>query len=420
MRTLIHDVRLFDGRRTAERATVLVDGDTITAVDTGPAGPAGCSGCSGCAADPAPPGRPAAGPIAAGTVGSVVDGAGRTLLPGLVDAHTHTFDGSLAEALRHGVTTELDMFCLPANLARQRRLAAERDDVADLRSAGTLATAPGGHPLRVMRDVAHLLPRPEDATEPFETLTGPAGAAAFVAARAAAGSDYLKIVIDDGEPAPGAAHPVPTLGLPTARALVRAARGAGLLTIAHIASAADAATALDAGVDGLGHVWSDTAPDDPATVRLIRRAAGHGVFVITTLAYTEVIHAADPRRAARAAGIAGALHRAGVPLLAGTDATPFAPRHGEGLHRELELLTAAGLTPAAALTACTAAPARRFGLTDRGRIAPGLRADLLLVDGDPTRSVTAIRAVREVWRRGVPLYGSEGCPPAGPGTRPGR
>jgi imidazolonepropionase-like amidohydrolase len=100
------------------------------------------------------------------------------------------------------------------------------------------------------------------------------------------------------------------------------------------------------------------------------------------------------------------LHEAGVALLAGTDANNAPGRacpvvHGAALHRELELLVAAGLSPAAALAAATSAPADRFGLSDRGRIAPGLRADLLLVAGDPASDITATRAIRGIWRRGV-------------------
>ncbi len=78
----------------------------------------------------------------------------------------------------------------------------------------------------------------------------------------------------------------------------------------------------------------------------------------------------------------------GVPLLAGTDAPNPGTTHGASLHRELELLVAAGLTPIEALTAATSTPARVFGLRDRGRIAPGLRADLLLVDGEPVDDIT--------------------------------
>jgi len=75
--------------------------------------------------------------------------------------------------------------------------------------------------------------------------------------------------------------------------------------------------------------------------------------------------------------------------------------HGEAVHDELALLVDAGLTPTEALTAATAAIADRFGLTDRGRIAELNRADLILVDGDPTLDIAATRAIRHVWLGGV-------------------
>ncbi len=75
--------------------------------------------------------------------------------------------------------------------------------------------------------------------------------------------------------------------------------------------------------------------------------------------------------------------------------------HGASLYQELQLLVAAGLTPVEALRAATSTPARRFGLTDRGRIAPAARADLLLVDGDPTTNISDTLSIRGVWRRGV-------------------
>jgi imidazolonepropionase-like amidohydrolase len=67
----------------------------------------------------------------------------------------------------------------------------------------------------------------------------------------------------------------------------------------------------------------------------------------------------------------------------------------------MELLVGTGLTPVQALTAATSAPARAFRLTDRGVIAVGKRADLVLVDGDPTRDITATRRIVSVWKRGV-------------------
>ncbi|MFN2565433.1 MAG: CIA30 family protein, partial [Gemmatimonadaceae bacterium] len=96
------------------------------------------------------------------------------------------------------------------------------------------------------------------------------------------------------------------------------------------------------------------------------------------------------------------LAKGGVRILAGTDAPNLGTAHGVSMHRELELLVEAGLTPTTALTAATSAPAEAFGLRDRGRIAPGMRADLVLVEGNPTTDIRATRAIAGVWKAGRP------------------
>ena len=113
---------------------------------------------------------------------------------------------------------------------------------------------------------------------------------------------------------------------------------------------------------------------------------------------------------AHARGSVAAAHEAGLTIVAGTDANneagaPFSPRHGSSLADELGLLVDAGLTPAAAIRSATASPARTFGLNDRGAIAAGLRADLVLVDGEPTVDIGAIRNVRGVWIAGARVHG---------------
>jgi imidazolonepropionase-like amidohydrolase len=105
---------------------------------------------------------------------------------------------------------------------------------------------------------------------------------------------------------------------------------------------------------------------------------------------------------ARAEENVGRLVDAGVTMLAGTDAPNPGTVFGASLHRELELLVRCGMTPAQALSAATTAPASVFNLADRGRIAPGQRADLVLVTGDPLTDVTATRAIEWIWRAGVP------------------
>ena len=383
---VIRDVRVFDGERTIDRADVVVRDGRIERV----------------------------GPSAADAGLPVVDGRGRTLLPGLIDAHTHTYGDARADALRFGVTTELDMFTDWHGLgeAKRQRVSLERVRQADLWSAGTLATTPGGH-----------------GTEyglPIPTLTTAGEAPAFVDARLDEGSDYLKIILEDGS-AYGRA--IPTIDRPTIAALVTAAHARGRLAVAHVATEADADEAVDAGVDGLAHVFLDR-PAGAAAVAAIR---AHGAFVVPTLSVAATIAgaaegtrlAADPRIApslseaqtqalkagfgpgftrrpflANAIESTARLHRAGVPILAGTDAGNPGTTHGATLHQELALLVQAGLTPVEALAAATALPSRTFSLGDRGRVAPGMRADLLLVDGDPTRDITATRAIVAIWKNG--------------------
>ena len=76
---------------------------------------------------------------------------------------------------------------------------------------------------------------------------------------------------------------------------------------------------------------------------------------------------------------------------------------GATLHVELKLLADEGMSPLEVLIAATSAPARAFRFTDRGWIRPGMRADLLLVEGDPTRDILATRNIVAVWKRGVAI-----------------
>ncbi|WP_043804545.1 CIA30 family protein, partial [Arenimonas malthae] len=183
-----------------------------------------------------------------------------------------------------------------------------------------------------------------------------------------------------------------------------------------------------AGADGLVHVFQDV-PADEAIVALAR---GRGAFVVPTLSVVAAFAGepaplgADARlapwlSAAQREGLAAGmhagppvahllanaresvrrLHAGGVRILAGTDAPNPGTTQGASMHGELAWLVSAGLTPREALVAATSAPADAFGLADRGRIAPGLRADLVLVEGDPTRDITATRAIVAVWKNGA-------------------
>jgi len=345
----------------------------------------------------------------------VIDATGKTLLPGLIDAHTHAFGDALTEALMFGVTTELDQFTDSgfARAMREEQSAGKAAKRADLFSAGTLVTAPGGHGTEYGMQIP--------------TITKPDEAQAFVDARIAEGSDWIKIVYDDSRVF-GMSRP--TIDAATMCAVIQAAHARQKLAVVHIDTLSGAREAVAAGADGLVHLFLDKDPDP----ELGKFVAAHKAFVIPTLVVLKSVTGAgnatlveDARiapylNAAARAGLTHGFRRSpkqppvsyaaaeasvrqllagNVPILAGSDAPNPGTAHGAALHRELELLVAAGLTPVQALTAATSAPAKAFRIADRGRIAKGLRADLLLVNGDPTRDITATRDIAGIWKGGA-------------------
>ena len=387
----IQNTRVFDGEKVLDRATVVVEHGRILAVGASVVVPSGAG---------------------------VIEGAGKTLLPGLLDAHTHTWGDAPERALIFGVTTSLDMFTEHRQAAQWRQeqaASAGAPHRADIFSAGTLITAPKGHGTQFGMDIP--------------TITSPAEAQAFVDARIAEGSDYIKIVYEEGS---AYGLKFPSISADTLRAVIAAAKNRGKLVVVHVGSRRAAETAVAAAPNGLVHIFGDEPP--PAGFADSVRKAG--MFVVPTLSVIESVAGvaggaaltghpalgplmrADektalkgtfPQREGGKVRIAHAiesvrqLHKAGVPILAGSDAPNPGTIHGATIHRELELLVQAGLSPLEALTAATSAPARAFKLDDRGRIATGMRADLVLVDGDPTRDITATRAIVDVWKGGTRL-----------------
>ena len=192
----------------------------------------------------------------------VIDAEGGTILPGLIDSHVHLVPGALSRALIFGVTTVLDMFSKPDVVAVAKQQAGTRSDVADVRSVGIGATAPGGHPSMMYA--------------PFPTLTGPEQAEQFVADRVAEGSDYLKIFS-------GTAGRWPSLDPDTITGLTAAAHSRGLVVVAHISSVAGVREVVSAGVDVVAHVPVDGELDKA----LAQRIAAAGIVVGPTLATIE-------------------------------------------------------------------------------------------------------------------------------------
>lgn len=356
-KTALSGVRVFDGERLSAPRTVVIDGEVISgSTDT------------------------------AGV--RVIDGAGAVLLPGLIDAHVHVDSrDTLAVLASFGITTALDMACWPTTLVDSLR---NVPGVTDIRSAGVPAIGPAG-------PHSHFIP-----AETHAVVLDPGDAEAFVKARVHDGSDYLKIVLE----APGQGGPDQA----TAAAFVSAAHAAGKKTVAHASSVGAFQIALEVGADVVTHLPKD-APLSPEQTAFTAR--GERVSV-PTLTMEESLAKAfgKPEILTNALNSAAQLHQAGVQILAGTDAhtqgSPADVAFGESLHHELEFLTQAGLSPAEVLRAATVDTARYFNLTDRGAITPGLRADLLLIDGDPLADIRATRNIITVWCAGTEIGRNDG------------
>lgn len=385
--TLLQNVRLIENGRLSEPQSILMEQGIITAIM-----------------------NPEAEASLTENV-AVIDGAGGTALPGLIDAHTHSYGSSLNDALRFGVTTSLDMFSDRALLSQARRARASRTATqdSDLFSAGMLATAPGGHGTQYGVAV--------------EPLTAADQAEDWVRARKAEGSDYIKLVYIPNN------RGFPSLDRPTARAVIEAAHAQGLLALVHISTRQAALEMIQEGVDGLVHVFAD----EPVNDELIQLALQRGVFVIPTLAVIEAVEGSAENSLRADAEMAGAglsamqqqtlaasfgpaipgyrleialdnvrrLHAAGVPILAGSDAPNPGTAQGVSLHRELQLLVRAGMTEQQALDAATRLPAKLFSLPGRGVIETGAIADLVVIGGDPLAEIDATLSLQQVIKNGV-------------------
>jgi len=369
-----------------------------------------------------------------------VDGAGRTLIPGLIDAHVHVTDWALPLLLRHGVTTVRDLHNAPAYI-----LPLAREDVPArprIVAAGALLDGPGSFwkDARIISTVAD--------------------ARATVRDQVAAGAAVIKVytrlpvaligaVVQEARARgiPVAAH----LGKTTAVAAARA----GVSSIEHLSGIADAASdqpaRLLAAHDDFLAGWTmferEWARVDPTRLDEVSRAlrAG-GVVLVPTLALHEAFsRLADPdlRQDPALAGVppnvlerewdpkdimtraqwtpdtmrdfkaalpvlqrfVASYVRMGGRVVAGTDTPQQFVVPGASLHRELQLYVAGGLTTAAALRAATTDAADLLGISDRaGTVDVGKDADLVLLDADPLADISATMRIRLVIRGGSIVY----------------
>lgn len=359
----------------------------------------------------------AAGPPASTTIPAgarTIDLAGTTLLPGLIEAHSHlllhpynetTWENQVLrepQALRVARAVNHARATLEAGFTTVRDLGTEGAGYADvgLRQAIAEGIVPGPRMLiatRALIATGSYAPRgfaPEfDIPQGAEEADGVDGITRAVRDQIGRGADVVKVYADYRWGPSGEARP--TFTLEELRLIVDLARSSGRPVVAHASTPEGMRRAILAGVQTIEH-------GDGGTDETWQLMVKHGTALCPTLAAGDAITryggwnpatGPEPARIRQKRESFAAALAAGVTICNGSDVGVFT--HGDNA-RELELLVRYGMRPADALLSATGTNARALGLDDRGVIGAGRLADLVAVTGDPTRDIAAVRAVHMV------------------------
>jgi imidazolonepropionase-like amidohydrolase len=396
----LRPARVFDGvdLRPHEGWTVVVDGDRIAAVGPNLPAPAGAK---------------------------IVDLPGTTLMPGMIEGHSHLFlhpynetlwdDQVLHEplALRTARAVVQAERTLDAGFTTERDLGTEGAGFADvgLRQAIDKGIVPGPRLLVATRAIVARGAYGPKGFEPgvvvpqgAQEVAGVDETIRAVRDQVAAGANLIKFYADyhwgKGEPTR------PTLSQAELDAGVAAAHDAGRLVAVHASTAEGMMRAVRAGADTIEHGYG-------GTVEVFRAMAAKHIALCPTIAASEAYaryfehwdgnepapeSVQENRRSFQLA------MKAGVPICMGGDVGVFA--HGQNW-LEMEAMQRAGMPAPQVMLASTSGNATIFRLSDRGAVKPGLLADLVAVDGDPTRDVAAVEHIRFVMKGGQIVRGPQ-------------
>jgi imidazolonepropionase-like amidohydrolase len=389
---LVRPAAVFDGEQRRDGWHVLVDGDRIVAAGSG-------------------------SDIAVPDGARTIDLPGATLLPGLIDLHTHLLlhpyderpwaDQVLRDpvSLRVARAVVAAKRTLAAGFTTLRDLGTEGAGEADvgLRRAIEEGVIPGPRLVCVTRAiVARGTYGPTGfhsgccVPQGADEVDGPESILRATRTQIARGADWIKVYADYRFGPANDARP--TFSQDELALIVRVAHDAGVPVAAHATTAEGMRRAALAGVQTIEH-------GNEGTPEVFALLAERSVAYVPTLAAYEALERIrglsrdHPTVVAKRAAFAAA-RASGVTIANGSDIGVFP--HGENA-RELELLVEHGLTPVEALRAATSVAARVLRRDDLGGIAAGARADIVCCDGDPTMSIGALRNVRLVLKNGVAL-----------------
>ncbi len=354
---VIKDVRLFDGEKVQEKASVLIENGNISKIANSISGDY-----------------------------EIVDGTGKTLIPSLSNAHVHAWSVlALQEAAKAGVLNLLDMHGVEM-MQKMMKQYNDSTHYANYFVAGAAATVPEGHGTQF--------------GFPSPTLTKPEEAKKFIQDRIDGGADYIKIIVEPWKK---------TLTHETVKALINETHAQQKIAVVHISKVDDAYKVLTNNADGLVHIWWDKSITHDQLTTLTKEK---NFFVIPTLLTSiralEMIKKNSPEGTFLSNDALKSevkrLYDAGVPILAGTDPPNAQINYGTDLYKELELLVEAGLPELEVLKSATSNVATAFSLTNQGFIKEGYIANMVLVDGNPLQDIKTISQINSVWKAGKKVH----------------
>jgi len=351
----------------------------------------------------------------------IIDGGGGVLMPGLIDMHVHVYDeADLAANLSYGVTTIRNLGGFPFHLPMAERIEAGRLLGPRLISTGPIINQAGS---RSVNELQSLVEDAESAREAVRRHHRNGFRDLKVYTHLEAGQ--LAAILEEAEQLGMTVSGHPTEGW-NADVPISATLAAGFTTIEHAESIVyhgleddtdpERARALAADFAAAGATVTPTLIVHGNLAAIAETEGAHlerpgmEVFSPLMMGFEGETYAfwagfeSDNRTVMQAfyTEFTGYLHEAGVRLVVGTDAGVMVTPHGVSVSEEIEWLARAGLTPHEALEAATVHPADVLAMGDTlGRIAPGYRADLLLLPSDPRDDLTALRRPLGVMRDGV-------------------